>query len=36
MADRDDIPAVLSILVLGAGFAALFLGYSWFWAVWVP
>jgi len=35
MADRDDIPAVLSILVLGAGFAALFLGYSWFWAVWV-
>lgn len=31
----DDLPALTSVAVLGFGFIALGLGYSWFWVVWV-
>jgi uncharacterized membrane protein len=32
---RDDAAGVVVLLVLGAGFLALFAGFDWFWMVWV-
>lgn len=32
---REETVAVVSILVLGAGFVAMYFGASWFWMVWV-
>ncbi|SIR46026.1 Uncharacterized membrane protein [Haladaptatus litoreus] len=31
----EQIPGIVALLVLGAGLTALFLGYSWFWMVFV-
>lgn len=31
----DELPAITAVTVLGLGFIALGLGYSWFWVVWV-
>lgn len=32
---REEAVGVASLLILGAGFAAMFAGQSWFWMVWV-
>jgi uncharacterized membrane protein len=32
---REEFTGILVFLILGAGFVALFAGYSWFWMVWV-
>ena len=31
----EALPAVVAVSVIGLGFVALGLGYSWFWVVWV-
>ena len=33
--EDDPVTAITSLLVLGVGLTALFLGYSWFWIAWV-
>ncbi|WP_255151694.1 SHOCT domain-containing protein [Halorarius halobius] len=32
---REEATGVLTLLILGAGFLAMFGGYGWFWMVWV-